>query len=214
MSEVKIYNLAGQEKGKISLSNLFSKKVSDITIAKYVNYIRAAKRQAIANSKDRGEVSGGGKKPWKQKGTGHARVGSSRSPLWVHGGVTFGPTSDRNYQLKITKKSKSLSKQAILNHYFDQKQVKIIDKISLKQSKTKEADKIFSQLKLDGKIALFLSQKEIDLAPAFRNLPYVFLNTKNNIDILNIISCDWLVFSKDALCEVWPELKEADEKTS
>lgn len=214
MSEVKIYNLSGLEKGKISLPGLFSKKVSDITIAKYVNYIRASKRQVIANSKDRSQVSGGGKKPWKQKGTGHARVGSSRSPLWIHGGVTFGPTNDRNFQLRITKKLKSLSKQTIFNHYFNQKQVKVLDKITVKDNKTKEADKIFSDLKIEGKIALFLSQQELNSAFAFRNLPYVFLNSKNNIDILNIINCDWLIFSKDAFYEVWPELKEKDEKAS
>lgn len=214
MSKIKVYNSANVEQSEITLSELFNKKVSDLTLAKYVNYIRAAQRQAIAHTKDRGDVSGGGKKPWKQKGTGHARVGSSRSPLWVHGGVTFGPTKDRNFKLSMTKKSRSLSRQAIYNHFFEQKQVKIIEKIDLKSNKTKEADKFISNLKVEGKIALFLSTKELDLARSFRNLSYVFLNSRDNIDILNIISCDWLLITHEAFLEIWPGKKEADEKNS
>lgn len=214
MNKIKVYNLAGVETGELTLSENFSKKVSDLTLAKYVNYIRAAQRQAIAHTKDRGDVSGGGKKPWKQKGTGHARVGSSRSPLWVHGGVTFGPTKDRNFKLSMTKKSRSLSRQTIFNHFFDQKQVKIIDKINLKSNKTKDADSLLSKLKVEGKIALFLGKSEFDLALSFRNLPYVFLNSKDNIDILNIVACDWLIFTHEAFTEIWPSKKESDEKDS
>lgn len=214
MNKVKVYNLSGEEQSEIALSDAFSKKVSDLTLAKYINYIRAAQRQAIANSKDRSQVSGGGKKPWKQKGTGHARVGSSRSPLWVHGGVTFGPTKNRNFKLSMTKKSRSLSRQAIFNHFFDQKQVKILEKIELKSNKTKDADKLISDLKIEGKIALFLAKNELELARSFRNLSYVFLNSKDNVDILNIVSCDWLVMTRQAFLEFWPNKKEKDEKNS
>jgi len=214
MSKIKVQNLKGEEQSEITLTDNFAVQVADSTLAKYINYIRSAKRQSIAQTKDRGDVSGGGKKPWKQKGTGRARVGSSRSPLWVHGGVTFGPTKDRNYKLSMTKKSRSLSRQTIFNHFFNQKQVKIIDKINLINNKTKEADKILDRLKIEGKIALFLAKKEFDLAQAFRNLPYVFLNSKDNLDILNIVSCDWLVFTKEAFQEFWPDKKEKNEKDS
>jgi large subunit ribosomal protein L4 len=218
MSKIKVYNLAGEEKGELALSENFTKKVSDLTLAKYVNYIRAAQRQAIAHTKDRGDVSGGGKKPWKQKGTGHARVGSSRSPLWVHGGVTFGPTKDRNFKLSMTKKSRSLSRQTIFNYFFDQKQVKIINKIDLKSNKTKDADLMLSKLKMEGKIALFLAKNELNFAQYFRNLSYVFLNAKDNIDILNIVGCDWLIITREAFLEIWPDKKtskkESDEKDS
>src|SRR5204862_1502835 len=105
-------------------------------------------RKGLANTKTRGEVSGGGKKPWKQKGTGRARVGSIRSPIWRHGGITFGPTSDRNWELKMNKKAKtkalfmSLSDKAKNNRFI------VIDQISFEQPKTKEFVKVLADLRL------------------------------------------------------------------
>jgi len=204
---LQIYNSSGEKLKQLDLPAKFSISASSVTLSSYINYIRTAKRQVIASTKDRGAVSGGGKKPWRQKGTGRARVGSSRSPLWIHGGVTFGPTSERRFSDKMSKKSRDHSRQAIFNHFADSNRLIIINKIELDDIKTVSAEKLIENLKLEGKIALFLSQDEIKFARAFRNLSYLFLNSKNYPDMLNVISCDWIVFSKSAFYDFWPKPK-------
>ena len=104
--KVAVLNQKGEKVEDLTLSKSFDVEVSAHSRTLYINYLRAALRSPIANTKDRSEVSGGGKKPWKQKGTGNARVGSSRSPLWVHGGVTFGPNNDQNFKIRINHKEK------------------------------------------------------------------------------------------------------------
>lgn len=183
-------------------------KLSDQVLSEYINYIRSSIRNPIANSLDRGKVSGGGKKPWKQKGTGRARVGSSRSPLWTHGGVTFGPTSERNYNLKINKKVREAARKNILTRFIEAKKAKIIDKIILSDLKTSKAEKIISDLGMDGKISFFIGKTELELAQAFRNLPYVFLQSKDNIDMLNVISSDWILITLESYNELFTQKKD------
>lgn len=208
---IKIYSKDGKEKTGLKMPTAFSKKVSDQTVADYINYIRDNLRNPIANSKDRSEVSGGGKKPWRQKGTGHARVGSSRSPLWVHGGVTFGPTNDRNFVKNMSKKARLGARRSIFLHFIEDKRFMIIDEISLTNIKTKDAEGLIETLGLEGKISLFLSETETKLMRAFRNLPYIIINQKNNLDILNIISSNWILMSKNAFYEIFPIKEEKDD---
>lgn len=205
--KITVYSQNGKEVKQIDNAGNIN-KLSDQVLVDYVNYIRSSMRNPIANSLDRGKVSGSGKKPWRQKGTGRARVGSSRSPLWVHGGITFGPTSDRNYQVKINKKIIKSARKNILLRFIEAKKAKIVDKIALDDLKTAKAEKIINDLELEGKISLFVGKSELKLAQAFRNLPYIFLHSKDNIDMLNIISSDWILLTEESFNEIFNQKKD------
>jgi len=196
--KIKIYSQENKEINDIEVPSLLATKVKDQALALYINSIRSNLRSPIASTLNRGQVSGGGKKPWRQKGTGHARVGSSRSPLWVHGGVTFGPNNSRNFGQKINKSAKKSARQHIFNYFLSNNRIKIIDKIALKELKTKKAEEIINKIEVEGKVALFLSAKENNLARAFSNLPYLTISTSSNVDFLNLISCDWIVMTETA----------------
>lgn len=206
--KILVYSQNGKETKQIDNIGI-QNKLSDQVLVDYINYIRSSIRNPIANSLDRSKVSGGGKKPWRQKGTGHARAGSSRSPLWIHGGITFGPSSERNYRVKINKKVKESARKNILIKFIEAKKVKVVDKIVLDDFKTAKAEKIINDLGLDGKISFFVGKSEIKLAQAFRNLPYIFLQSKDNMDILNIISSDWILITEESLNELFT--KKQDE---
>lgn len=164
-------------------------------ISEYINFVRAASRAPIANTKDRRDVSGGGKKPWRQKGTGRARHGSSRSPLWVGGGVTFGPTSDRTFWLNYPKKFKRYARYAIFNIFAQAKKISVCNELLDGISKTKDAEALLSAYNLEGKISIILSEQELADSLAYRNLPYVKLMSKNHQDIVHLASSDEIVFS-------------------
>lgn len=200
--KIKIYSQDNKEVKDIEVPTNFISKAKDHALALYVNSVRTNLRSPIASTLNRGRVSGGGKKPWRQKGTGHARVGSSRSPLWVHGGVIFGPNNSRNFSQKINKSAKKSVRQSIFNYFLSNNRIKIIDKITLKELKTKHAEEIINKIEVEGKIALFLSAKEINLSRAFSNLPYLTISTSSNVDFINLISCDWIVMTETAFNDI------------
>jgi len=212
--KIKVYTQDGKEKSEVNLSSDFMCKVSDNTLSNYINYIRANLRNPIANTLDRGQVSGGGKKPWKQKGTGHARVGSSRSPLWTHGGVTFGPTKDRNFTVKMNQKTRRSARKSIFARFADAGRFKIIDKIEIDKPKTSTAQKIIENIAIDGKIGFFLGKSELQLGQSFRNLPFIVLNSQDNVDILNLISSDWIVMTEEAFKELTEDKKAINESNN
>ena len=195
--KILVYSQNGKEIKQLN-SVKFDGKLSDQTLASYINYIRSSIRNHIANTLDRSEVSGGGKKPWRQKGTGRARVGSSRSPLWTHGGVTFGPVKGKSFKFKINKKVRELARKNILIRFLEADRAKVVDKIILSKFKTADAEKIVNDLEMTGKISFIIGKSELKLAQAFRNLPYIILHSKDNIDILNIISSDWILFTEES----------------
>lgn len=204
--KIAVYSQNGKEIKQIDNIG-FKNNLSDQVLSDYVNYIRSSIRNPIANSLDRSEVSGGGKKPWRQKGTGRARVGSNRSPLWTHGGVTFGPTNKKNYNIKINKKVRESVRKNILSAFIEAKKAKVVDKITLSDFKTAKAEKIISDLNMDGKISFFIGKSELKTAQSFRNLPYVLLHSKDNIDMLNVISSDWILFTEESFNELFAEKK-------
>lgn len=200
--KVDVLNQNGEKVKELTLSSAFDTKIKEQALTLYVNYLRAALRNPIANTKDRGEVSGGGKKPWKQKGTGRARHGSSRSPIWVGGGVTFGPTNERNFRLRI---NKSLKRQAILSvisELASKKQMIVLDNLSMPEVKTKAANELLAKLGLNGKISLLLNDKDKNAYLSFRNLAGLHLGLPGKINLLQLISSDNLVLSEDSIKEI------------
>ena len=198
--EAKIYNQKGIETGKITLPvKVFSAKWRADLVHQVVEGMRSNKRAGTAVTKGRGEVRGGGKKPWKQKGTGRARHGSSRSPIWVGGGVTHGPLAEKNYKRKISKKMRAQALFSVLSKKWKDGEILFVDSFSLSGIKTKKALEVIKNLsKVLGFKPIATSKKAKVLTAfwgrnektekSFRNLPQleiVFLKNLNPLDVLN-----------------------------
>ena len=198
--EAKIYNQKGVEAGKIELpAKVFAAKWRADLVHQVVEGMRSNKRAGTADTKDRGEVRGGGKKPWKQKGTGRARHGSSRSPIWVGGGVTHGPLAEKNYKRKISKSMRAQALFSVLSKKWKDGEILFVDSLAMSAIKTKDAVKVMQSLsKTTGWKPLANSKKPRVLTAlftrseksekSFRNLPQleiVFLKNLNPLDVLN-----------------------------
>ncbi|MFA6077034.1 MAG: 50S ribosomal protein L4 [Candidatus Paceibacterota bacterium] len=198
--EAKIYNQKGAEAGKIDLpEKVFAAKWRSDLVHQVVQSMRSNKRAGTADTKDRGEVRGGGRKPWKQKGTGQARHGSSRSPIWVGGGVTHGPLAEKNYKRKISKKMRAQALFSVLSKKLKDGEILFVDSLSTSSIKTKDAVKIVQNLvKVSGWKIIDASKKprvlttifgrDEKIEKSFRNIPQLeiaFLKNLNPFDVLN-----------------------------
>lgn len=198
--EAKIYNQKGIETGKISLpEKVFGAKWRADLVHQVVEGMRSNKRAGTAHTKDRGEVRGGGRKPWKQKGTGRARHGSTRSPIWVGGGVTHGPLKDKNYKRKISKKMRAQALFSVLSKKLKDGEILFVDSLSLAETKTKKALEVVKNLSKASqfkplanskkpKVLVALYGRNEKTEKSYRNLPQleiVFVKNLNPLDVLN-----------------------------
>lgn len=202
--ETTVWSIDGKKAGNISLpSNIFSLPWNADLVKQVVDSILSSKRKNIAHTKNRGEVSGGGKKPWKQKGTGRARHGSTRSPIWVKGGVAHGPRNEKNYDRTVSRKMKAKALHTLLSKKFREGEILFVDKISL-EAKTKKAieslnslskisgfENLFSKKKNSAVIAL--SSKDVNTEKAFRNLGQVLVVETRNINPTELLQYKYLV---------------------
>ena len=200
--EVKYYSKSGEEKKSEKLSDKLQSEASDIAINEYVKYLNNQRRNNISKAKDRSEVSGGGKKPWKQKGTGQARVGSNRSPLWRGGGVTFGPTGDSNYRTRLNKKEIKKIKNSIITRFASEEKVVIREDFSKEAISTKNAEKLLQKIGLEGKITVIAKDVSSNFYKSFKNLGYVELLISNKLDFSKIVSTDYILFEDEAYKEL------------
>ncbi len=203
--EATIYNQKGTSAGSISLpKSVFGVKWNPDLVHQVVTSIMANKRSGTAHTKNRGEVSGGGKKPWAQKGTGRARHGSSRSPIWVGGGITHGPRVDKDYSQKINKKMRTKALFSALSKKFSDGQILFIDSVALSAMKTKDAVIVLSSLskvsgfeKLVSKkpttALLALSKSDKVVEKSFANLPGVTVGLAKDLNVLGAMSFNYIV---------------------
>ncbi len=206
MSNLPLYNNTGKEIESVKLDDgVFDGKVNRASIYQTVNAYLANQRTGLAATKTRGEVSGGGRKPWRQKGTGRARVGSTRSPLWRHGGVVFGP-HPRDFSYSIPQKIKILALKSSLNAKLNENNLMILESFGLPEPKTKEVAKIFHNLKIDfpGKkksdsVLLLLEKIDKNLILASRNIDSLTINLATDTNAYEILSHKKLIIIKDAL---------------
>jgi len=206
-TKLSVYDLKGKSSGNIQLDKeLFDGRVNKTLLYEANKMYESAKRKGTAKTKTRSEVSGGGAKPWKQKGTGRARVGSSRNPLWRHGGTAFGP-KPRDYNFSMPRKAVKGALLSILNARLKEDAIKPIVKIELKEAKTKEAKQILDDLKLEGKILLAVDGITDNLKRAVRNLKPVTFKDAKNINARDVLLNDYLVIEKDALVKLSERLK-------
>jgi len=198
---VNTYNQKGEEIGKMELPDeIFGVKMNANLLHQAVVAQMANMRQVIAHTKGRGEVRGGGKKPWRQKGTGRARHGSRRSPLWVGGGVTFGPTKYRNFEKKINKKMKQKAVLIALSGKAQDGELIVLDKIELSAPKTKEMAAVVGKL-VPGveKALLMLPKKHETIQRAGRNIADFKVSNVWNINVLDILNHKYLVLTQETV---------------
>ncbi len=200
MPNVSVYNEAGSQVGSVALSDaLFAVKPDQAIIHEAMVAQRANARRAIANTKTRGEVRGGGKKPWKQKGTGRARQGSIRSPQWVGGGITFGPTSERNFSLKINKKVKRKALFMALSDKVQAQKLLVLESIATSTPKTKYVASIMAKLPIDRNALVVVPGSSEILMRMVRNLPNVKLVSAHSVNLIDVLTYRSVVFLKDAV---------------
>ncbi len=204
--EATIYNVKGKESGKIKLSeSVFGLSWNADLVHQVVTSMQSTARRPIAHAKDRGEVRGGGKKPWRQKGTGRARHGSIRSPLWVGGGVTHGPNKNKNYERKINKKMKTKALFTLLSRKWKDGEILFVDSFKFAAPKTAEAKSALVSLsKIKGferlskkKInagVIALSAKNVSTEKSFRNIGSVKVEEARNVNPLDILNSTFVIF--------------------
>ncbi len=204
MAEVKkvsvpVYNQLGEKVSTVSLKGeVFNVEVNNSAMFDAVNVYRSNMRQATSKTKKRDEVSGGGKKPWRLKGTGRARAGSSRSPIWVGGGTVFGPTGDQNYTLQQNKKEHRLALKSALTLKVKDG-LKVVDSLELKEIKTKSFVEIVKALKAEGRILVVLTDVEENVALSARNLTNVTITVPTNVSVYDLLNNQSVIMSKAAV---------------
>ncbi len=198
-TKLSVYDLNGKVVGDIQLDKeLFNGKVNKTLLYEANKMYEASARRGVASAKTRSDVSGGGSKPWRQKGTGRARVGSSRNPLWRHGGVTFAP-KPRDFSYSIPKKAVRLALLSSLNARLAEEMIKPVIKIEVTDAKTKNFKQIMNNLKLEGKTLVVLDDISEDVKRAARNLKKVTLKEGRNINARDVLLNETLLIEKDAL---------------
>lgn len=201
MANVSVYNMEGKEVGKMDLNDaVFGVEINEHLVHMAVVQNLANKRQGTQKAKTRSEVSGGGRKPWRQKGTGHARQGSTRAPQWKGGGVVFAPTP-RDYSFKLNKKEKRAALKSVLTSRVQDNKLIVLDELKFDAIKTKEFKKVMDNLKVDKAMVVIGGQDENVILSA-RNLPRVNTAVAENINVYDILKGDTLVLTKDAVAKI------------
>lgn len=208
-----VYNSEGSEIDTITLDkSVFNGKVNASVLYEAIKAYRANQRKGLASTKTRGEVSGGGKKPWKQKGTGRARVGSNRSPLWRHGGVVFGP-HPKDFSYVLSPKIRNLALKSSLNSKIKENRITVLDSIACESAKTKEMIKLFTNLKVDIKktkknnVLLLVDKIDKALKLSLRNIDFLRLSLAKDTNVYEVLNCRKLIITKDGLSELTERLK-------
>lgn len=200
MNKVAVYNLEGKATSEQEVSSIIIDKQNDALFSQAVLAQQANRRHPIASTKDRGHVSGGGKKPFKQKGTGNARAGSTRSPLWIGGGVTFGPHGNRNYSKRISSALKQRAIKMVLTAKINDKKLIVLEDFKLDKISTKQVQSIFEKLPLnDGKILVILPQIDVNLELSLSNIPYAKVIKAENLNVLDLSKYNYLLTTVEGL---------------
>ena len=201
MAKVSVLNMEGSEVGTIELSDaVFGVEVNEHLVHQAVLSQLANKRQGTQKAKTRSEVRGGGRKPWRQKGTGHARQGSIRAPQWTGGGVVFAPTP-RDYSVKMNKKEKQLAMKSVLTSKVNESKFIVLDELKLAEIKTKQIKAVLDNLKVE-KALIVTKEKDDVVVKSANNLPKVATTALNNINVYDILKYDTVVVTSEAVAAI------------
>ena len=201
MANVSVYNMEGKEVGTLELSDaVFGVEIKEHLVHQAVVLQLANNRQGTQKAKTRSEVSGGGRKPWRQKGTGHARQGSTRSPQWTGGGVVFAPVP-RDYSFKMNKKEKRLALKSVLTSKVQDNKFLVLDELKLAEIKTKEMKKVLDNLKVDKALVVVGDDCENVILSA-RNIPGVQTASVNSINVFDILKYNTVIATKSSVASI------------
>ena len=201
MATVSVYNMEGNEVGTIELSDaVFGVDVNEHLVHMAVVAQLANKRQGTQKAKTRSEVSGGGRKPWRQKGTGHARQGSTRAPQWTGGGVVFAPVP-RDYTIRLNKKEKRLALKSALTSRLQENKLIVVDELKFDEIKTKNFVNVMNNLKAE-KALVVLNENDTNVVMSARNIPTVKTALTNTINVYDILKYNTLILTKDAVATI------------
>ncbi len=202
MPKIDVFNMAGEKVSELELNESIFAIEPNMTVmhAAVVNYL-ANQRQGTQSTLTRAEVSGGGKKPWRQKGTGRARQGSTRAPQWYHGGIALGP-KPRDYGYSLPKKVKRLALKSALSSKVQANELVVLDEFKLDAIKTKEVVKVLTALKAGKKTLIVLPEKSDVIYRSARNIAGVKVSPVNTINVYDILNADTVLFVKDAVAKV------------
>ena len=202
MANVSVYNMEGSEVGKLDLNDsVFAVDVNEHLMHMAVVLQLANKRQGTQKAKTRSEVSGGGRKPWRQKGTGHARQGSIRAPQWTHGGIALGP-KPRDYRYALNKKLRKLAMKSALSTKVLDSNLIVVDSLTTDSYKTKTVVAMLKALNVDGKAMLVTVDKDEKLVKSAANIPGVKTAACNTLNVYDILHHDKFIVSKDAVAKI------------
>ena len=199
MPKVDVYNMQGKKVSDVELSEaVFGIEPNENVVhSALVNYL-ANQRQGTQSTKTRAEVRGGGKKPWRQKGTGRARQGSIRAPQWIKGGIALGP-KPRSYSYRINKKEKQLAIRSLLSAKVLDNELTVVDKLEVKEAKTKVMAKALTDLKVEGKALIILADRNDNVLRSSRNIEGVKTIELNTINVFDLLNCNKLVLPLDTV---------------
>lgn len=202
MPNIDVLSVDGKKVKELELNeNVFGIEPNEnIVHSVIVNYM-ANQRQGTQNTKTRSEVSGGGRKPWRQKGTGRARQGSIRAPQWIKGGIALGP-KPRSYRFKINKKERQLAVRSVLSSKVNEKELTVLDKLELKEIKTAEMTKIMNNLKLTGKTLFVLPGNDVNVQKSARNIKGVKVSIVDTMNTYDLVKYDNLVLTVDSVKKI------------
>ena len=202
MPTISVYDMTGKQTGSIELSaDVFGIEPNVAVMhSAVINYL-ANQRQGTQSTKTRSEVSGGGRKPWRQKGTGHARQGSTRSPQWTHGGIALGP-KPRSYRFALPKKVRRLALKSAFSSKVMADEMLVLESLSLDEIKTKSIVNMLNALGADRKVLLVLPEKDEKVILSARNIPGVKTALVNTLNVYDILNCDKFIVVKDAVAQL------------
>ncbi len=199
MAKLEVLNLKGEKAGDITLNKeLWEINPNDAVLYDAIRLAKNSLRQGTHDTKTRSEVSGGGRKPWRQKGTGRARQGSTRAPHWPGGGIVFGP-HPRSYSFKMNKKERRLALKSALAYKFKNNELVVVEDFKVETNKTKDMIKIIENLKADKNILIVVDTLDDNMILATRNLSNILILEANEINTYDIVAADKLIITKDAV---------------
>lgn len=202
MPKVALYNVSGQQIGDIELNDsVFGVEINEHVLYEAVKNHLANRRQGTQSAKTRSEVRGGGRKPWRQKGTGRARHGSIRSPIWKGGGVVFAP-KPRDYSYKLPKKIKRLAMKSALSSKVVNGEIIVLDELKMDRPKTKDMVSILNNLNSNKKALIVMSEKDENVIKSARNIQGTKTTLVNTLNVYDILNCDSFIITKDAVRKV------------
>jgi len=207
MAKIEVKNIKNEKTKDLTLdAKVFGIEPNDVVLKKAIDLQLAASRQGTAKTKTRSEVSGGGRKPWRQKGTGRARQGSTRATQWVGGGIAGG-VNPRSYSFKMNKKERVLALKSALTHIAKNKSLVVVDSLELKSNKTSEVKELIKTLGLNGKVLFITANDGVNLYLATRNLGYTYSLMSDEINCYDLVNADTVVIEEEAIKKIEEALK-------